>query len=145
MEPEKLIPFIPPTGPITREALVERLISDGIAEVERTEAGIVKEGCLAGFNLASTLPCILEDFEAVIEARNKEQQELARSGGEENTPEYNNYMSHRFATMQLEWIRDVLIVARANNEGIPPPRGFLSGRAIVAYARIIGVDHRDDN
>lgn len=120
--------------------LVDRLIEDGIEEVQEVyeEGGPKLTGAIEGFELARKLPATYEDFDWVVNQREAAEREMSRAMGAFPTEEaLDEYKRHRWGTHQLEYIRNILLVAKAANGGLPPGTA-MSARAIIKYASIVG-------
>ncbi len=131
----------PETGVMAIE-LLDKLIEDGIKSAERSyEEGSYKlSGALEGFELARTLPATYEDFDWIVAQRLEAEKEMKATMRDKQTKEDNvNYWHHRWATLQLEYCRDVLLIAKhASGEPLPPGTQ-LSARAAMRYNVIVGV------
>jgi len=127
--------------------LVDRLIEDGIAEVKedyRDEDMRHKlEGALEGFELARSLPATYEDFDWVVTGREEAERQMRHQLHDSRTEEsQKEYWKHRWASLQLEYIRNILLVGKwASGEPLPPDT-TLSSRAVMRYAAIVGVKEK---
>lgn len=124
--------------------LVDRLIEGGIAEVRDAykdpEQSHKLEGALEGFELARTLPATYEDFDWVVTEREEAERQMRHRLHDSRTEEaQKEFWKHRWATLQLEYIRNILLVAKfASGEPLPPDTS-LSSRAVMKYASIVSV------
>lgn len=124
--------------PATFEELRDRLIADGIAEVSRVyEAGDPKRtGAIEGFELCRSLSS-REEFGVVLRSRESREQTL-RNGYYDQLDKradepgaLDRYWHHRYATLQVEWVLNCLLVA-----GWALPGDLLSGRAARKVAEV---------
>jgi hypothetical protein len=119
--------------------LVNRLVEDGIKSIKRTyEEGPRLDGALAGFDLAKALPATYEDFDWAVTQREAEERQMKLEGVTEQNRD--SYRHHRWATLQLEYCRDILLVAKHASGQDLPPGTVLSARAAVRYASIVGLE-----
>ena len=127
--------------------LVDRLIEDGIAEVKEVYKDEDKrhklEGALEGFELARALPATYEDFDWAVNQREEEEAQIRREMRDSRTEDAQMaYWRHRWATLQLKYIRNILLVSKfASGEPLPPDTS-LSSRAVMRYVSIVGVKDR---
>lgn len=118
---------------------IGRVIDEGIRSIqEDVPEGLRRDGGIAGFELARQLPT-LEDVEFALLQREPERRTLRDAIREEGTPEYEAYWLHRYATVQLEWFYELMKVAYVQRGGVLPPGTMLSARAMLTFARIVGV------
>lgn len=137
-KPEGLLPN---TEPMMLQDLLDQVISRGIAEIQNSDRPeLAKEGCVRGFEQARELPT-MEDFEWAITQANEKLIELRKLlSADRNDENYRNFWVHRHATAQLEWCYEILKVARhVRTDGSLPPGIRLSTRAVMQYARIVGI------
>lgn len=132
----------PPEGGFMAVELLDHLIEDGIAEVKEIydEGSYKLEGALEGFQLARELPATYEDFAWTVTQRKEEEKQM-RIGLRGNRTEgiQYAYWRHRWATLQLEYCRNVLLVAEVSSGRPLPPGISMSARAAMRYASIVGV------
>lgn len=115
---------------MTIEKLRDRLIADGIAEVERVYADDDPKrlGAVEGFELARTLET-REQFERVLRARQRREAKLRRL--QPSDEQLAAYWRHRYATLQIEWALNCLLVAAWARPG-----DMLSGRAAIKVGEV---------
>jgi hypothetical protein len=131
-----------PEGGFMAVELLDRLIEDGIDEVkEAYDEGSPKlEGALEGFELARALPATYEDFAWVVAQREEEEGRMRKAMRSDRTEEAERvYKHHRWATLQLEYCRNILLVAEVSSGRPLPPGVSMSARAAMRYAVIVGV------
>lgn len=128
---------LPPETGVMAIELVDRLVEDGIASAkEAYEEGPRLDGAIEGFELARSLPATYEDFDWTVVQRHEEEKHMKLAGlNEENR---DTYWQHRWATLQLEYCRDILLVAKQASGQPLPPGVALSARAMMRYAVIVG-------
>ncbi len=117
--------------------LVDRLIEDGIVSARQGLEGHKLDGALEGFELARNLPATYEDFDWTVSERERAEREMIISRHDGSSREA--YWRHRYGTLQLEMIRNVLLVAKFQAGEPMPPNTPISGRAVMRYAAIVGV------
>lgn len=112
--------------------LRDRLIADGIAEVERVyEADSPKRlGAVEGFELCRTLTT-REEFETVLRARQRREHSEALRHRDPTEAQIARYWRHRYGTLQVEWVLGCMLVA-----GWAVPGDMLSGRATRKVAEV---------
>lgn len=119
---------------MTIEEFKEIVISDGIVEVtkEYSEEPHKRDGAIEGFELARHLKT-REDFEFVLREREQLERELRQRQmlGEEIPME--EYWFERWATLQIEWVLNVLIAA-----AWAQPGELVSARATLKADAILG-------
>lgn len=121
--------------------LIERLVEDGIAEVKKVyDEGPKLEGALEGFEMARTLAATYEDFDWVVTQRKETERSMKLAMHNGRTAQaVDTYKRHRWATLQLEYCRNILLVAKIASGQPLPPGLSLSARAVGRYASIVGV------
>jgi hypothetical protein len=136
-----------PEGGFMVVELLDRLIEDGIEEVQKTydESSPKLEGAIEGFEVARTLPATYEDFAWAVAQREKEEGLMRKAMHGNRTDQAERaYKRHRWATLQLEYCRNVLLVAEVTSGRPLPPGMHMSGRAAMRYALIVGVAESTD-
>ena len=110
---------------MTPETLKERVIADGLAEVHKVyaEGDPKREGAVEGFELCRVLRT-REEFWSVLQARYKRERRLRRGPSD-------RYWYHRYATLQIEWVMNCMMVAFWSCPG-----DVLSGRAARKVAEV---------
>lgn len=119
---------------MTVDELRDRLIADGIEEVERVypEGDYRRLGSIEGFELCRGLST-RDEFKAVLIARCTVESEM-RSESPFTPEEATRYWEHRYATLQVEWILNCLIVGVWAREG-----EMVSGRALRKIVEMVRV------
>lgn len=124
---------------MTVEELRDRVIADGVAEVERVYApdDPKREGALDGFGLCSHLSS-REEFEKVLAGRERREhrmacERMAMPDVAARDAALASYWRHRYATLQIEWVLSCLKVAAWGRAG-----DMLSSRAALKVAGIVG-------
>ena len=125
---------------MTYHQLLDRVITDGIAEVR--EAYIdpkdhhKRDGAIEGFEA-----CRGKKPLEIVALWNEAERLMPQIADECRTharPD-NDYWKHRYKTMQIEWVCNVLSVGLTSS-GKPPLLAHLpTARAAVKYADIVGV------
>lgn len=116
---------------MTIEELRERIIEEGIASVHRLETQPHKiRGCLAGFEIARTLP--IEAFEETIANRERQRMEIYR-GASSSTADVETYWEYTCATAQIQhvWERLRIVLGKGSDR--------VSGNAYMHVARLLGL------
>jgi hypothetical protein len=107
--------------------IIEKLAIEGEESVRRFETGPRLRGGLEGFRLARNLTSI-DEFDRMISERHQHERALKQRQVDSNT-----YWEYRYATVQLEYCRDILIA----HEVIRGERhGPVSCRATIKYTEI---------
>ncbi len=117
-----------------RTAVRDRVISDGIAEIEGCyeEGDPRRAGAIEGFELCRSL-LTREEFERVLQARQRREQTMAlRDRSDENT---DSYWRHRYVTLQVEWVLGCLDTLDALTGG---RACHVSARQAMKVSEVIG-------
>lgn len=120
---------------MTLEEFKEIVIRDGIEEVTREyeDEPYKRDGAIEGFEIARALQT-REQFELVLqerEARERHFRDQHMAGNNEQSME--DYWFERWATMQVEWVFNVLIAAAWVKPDEP-----ISARAALKADAILG-------
>lgn len=122
---------------MTYDQLVDRLISDGIAEVRVAYADPKdhhkRDGAIEGFEACrGKTPADLVALWTAFEKECAEIRDDYHGGGEKSA---EDYWKSRYKTLQVEWILNVLSVGLST-----PLLGHLpTARGAMKYAEIVGV------
>jgi hypothetical protein len=124
---------------VTVEELRDLLIEDGIAEVERVyeEDDRRRAGAIEGFELCRSLGSPSE-FRKVLDARQRREDRWVREFYANERIREDDYWRHRYATLQVEFVYNVLRVGWIQSGVLP--NGEISARAGIKYAAIVGVE-----
>lgn len=121
----------------TYEQLLERIISDGIAEVWEAYADPEdhhkRDGAIEGFEVCrGKAPGEIVELWCAAEKQSAAQMHIAE-------PDIKAYWRQRYKALQLEWVLNVIAVGFVSS-GQPPLLGHLpTARAAKVYAAIVGV------
>lgn len=109
----------------------DRVIADGLLEVRSTyfHTDPRQAGAIEGFELCRSLDT-REQFERVIAARNRREQRIRPRSEEDSAA--RRYVSHRYATLQVEWVLACMIAGGWARDG-----DAVSGRAALKVGSII--------
>lgn len=115
--------------------LRDRLIEDGIASAKATEVDEKLEGALEGFEIAKTLDT-KEAFQEVLHTRRNAEQRMMFEyfdvvGWPDEEEKLKALWRHRYATLQIEFIFDRMLVAGWAAEG-----ELVSARAVAHVQQI---------
>lgn len=125
---------------MTYAELLDRIISDGIAEVRQAYAASEdhhkRDGAIEGFEACrGKTP---EQIVILWSAAERERS-LMRSTGEASDQSLKNYWRYRYKVMQIEWCLNVISVGLQK-----PLLGHLpTARAALKYAEIVGVSGQE--
>lgn len=107
--------------------IITKLADEGEKSVRDHETGARLKGGLEGFRLARNLTSI-DDFDRMIRERHQHELEL-----KDRQVDPATYWEYRYATIQLEYCRDILIA----HEVIRGERsGPISCRACIKYSEL---------
>lgn len=107
--------------------IIAKLADEGEKSVRQHEVGPRLRGGLEGFRLARNLTSI-DDFDRMISERHQRELELKDQKVDSAT-----YWEYRYATVQLEYCRDILVA----HEVIRGERsGPISCRACIKYSEL---------
>lgn len=121
---------------MTIEEFKTILIRDGIEEVTEEYSDEAdhhkRDGAIDGFEIAGSLET-REQFEHVLEQREKREREIRNQhmAGNYEVP-IEEYWTERWATMQVEWVLNVLIAAAWAG-----PNDIISSRAALKAEQIL--------
>ena len=118
----------------TFQQLRDRLIVDGIAEVERVyvKGDPRRAGAIEGFELCRSLDS-RDAFENVLRTRENRDSRRSLRHTEPTQEQIDAYWRQRYATLQVEWVLKCLLAA-----GWARPGERLSGRAVRKIAEVTG-------
>lgn len=131
-----------PEGGFMAVELVDRLVEVGIASVKRSypDGDYRLEGSIEGFELARGMTATYMDFDWTINQRENVANQMKRDMRPNRTDEaVRAYREYRWATIQLEGLRDILLVAEVTSGQRPMPKEGLSARAVGRYSGVVGV------
>jgi len=121
---------------VTHEDLLDRIISDGLAEVREAYAAPEdqhkRDGAIEGFEVCrgkspTSLVALWAEAERVGQQLFRDQSDV------------KIYWRQRYKVLQIEWICNVVSVGLVNS-GRPPLLAHLpTARAAVKYAAVVGV------
>lgn len=124
---------------MTYQALLDRIISDGIAEVREAYADPdehhKRDGAIEGFEACvGKTPAELVDLWQSAERRGLHVNEDTK---------VKDYWKQRYKALQIEWVCNIISVGLVNS-GHPPLLGHLpTVRGARKYAEIVGLTDRD--
>ena len=112
----------------------DRVIEEGIASAMASETDKKLAGALEGFEIARSLNT-RDDFQEVLHTRRNAEQrmmfEFYSAAGEDKERMIKEYWKHRYATLQVEFVLDRMLVAGWADEG-----ELVSANAVMHVARI---------
>jgi hypothetical protein len=127
---------------MTYDQLLDRIITDGIAEVREAYADPKKhhqrDGAIAGFEACrDKTPAQLVDLWRAAEDQCTQIRRRTAADDDENV---RDYWKHRYAALQIEWVCNVVSVGLVNS-GQPALLGHLpTHRGAMKYAEVVGVN-----
>ena len=107
--------------------IIAKLANEGEQSVRKHEVGPRLRGGLEGFRIARGLTSV-DEFDTMIRERHQRELELKDQKVDSAT-----YWEYRYATVQLEYCRDILIVHEVLRG---ERRGSVSCRACIKYHEI---------
>lgn len=125
---------------MTYQQLLERIITDGIAEVREAYADLKehhkRDGAIEGFEACRGKKPL--EIVALWNEAERVSPQIADECRKHARPD-DDFWKHRYKTMQIEWVCNVLSVG-LTSIGQPPLLAHLpTARAAVKYAAIVGV------
>lgn len=130
----------------TYDQLLDRVISDGIAEVRAAYAAPEehhkRDGAIAGFEACrgkSPAELVTLWTEAERATADLRLGSYAESGGDPK-----GYWQQRYKALQIEWVCNVVSVALVNSGEQPLMSHLPTARAAMKYAAIVGVRGTDE-
>ena len=121
---------------MNEQAFKDRVCDDGVAEVTTTYADedAKREGSLAGFEIARALTT-RKQFEDEMQGRSNTEHEMrcVYYDGDKSDESMDAYWRYRWATLQIEFVYSVMLVAFWAEPG-----DMLSGRATRKVLAVVG-------
>jgi len=109
--------------------IIEKLVREGKKSVRQRETGPRLRGGIEGFELAKNLTSV-DEFDRMISERHQHELELKAQQVDADT-----YWEYRYATVQLEYCRDILI-AHKSMRGEQTSDRPISCRACIKYSEL---------
>lgn len=124
---------------MTYKDLLDRIISDGIAEVREVytdpDDHHKRDGAIEGFEACHDKTP--DDLVALWQSAEREGLDMVR--GDDSPSRLKDYWKQRYKALQIEWVCNVISVGFVNS-GQPPLLGHLpTARGALKYAAIVGV------
>jgi hypothetical protein len=117
--------------------LKDKVIEQGLISVATEKEEYAREGGKEGFEICRTLNTP-EDFEKNLQERRQKELEMITS--KENI---DTYWRYRWATLQIEYVFEIMKVAW-NQINLPLKYATLSGRAVIAYSKILSIENIEE-